>query len=202
MAKLTGVDDLVDCPLVAVSVYDTKPVHFLTMCTDEIKWVTKKRLVWDHSSGMMTEAEFLRLSVNNNYNAYMSMVDQADQLRGYYRPDRFLRQNKWWWSIYFWAHGTVFVNVYCLYRAYMTFHGKNPLPHYEFRRRIILAKLDPLKYLPKQIKCTSKTSKFISASAQRTSIERSERMKRLWTDSSYSSTRSKKKKEETNYIDN
>ena len=95
VAKLTGVDALDDCPLLAVSVYDTKPVHFLTMCTNKVEWVTKRRLVWDASSGMMTEAEFLRLSVNDNYNKYMSQVDQADQLRGYYRPDRFLQQNKW-----------------------------------------------------------------------------------------------------------
>ena len=32
------------CPsLIAVSVYDTKPVHFLSMAVDNIKWTEKKR---------------------------------------------------------------------------------------------------------------------------------------------------------------
>ena len=29
------------CPLVAASVYDTKPIHLLSMCCDELKWVKK-----------------------------------------------------------------------------------------------------------------------------------------------------------------
>ena len=33
-----------NCPdLVALSVYDTKPVHFLSMFCKEIKWVLKKK---------------------------------------------------------------------------------------------------------------------------------------------------------------
>jgi hypothetical protein len=37
-----------DCPnLVAVSVYDTKPVHFITMVSECIEWVTKSRKVWN-----------------------------------------------------------------------------------------------------------------------------------------------------------
>jgi len=190
VAKLSGVDALDDCPLVAVSVYDTKPVHFLMMCTEKVEWVTKRRLVWDSSSGMMTEAEFLRLTVNDNYNNYMSMVDQADQLRGYYRPDRFLRQNKWWWSFYFWGHGTLFVNCYCAYRAFMFSRGRKFLPQYEFRRHTILAKLDPLKYLPPQVKASSITTKFLKQQRNR-KRKISARSNR---DSSSPGTRSKSKK--------
>jgi hypothetical protein len=37
-----------DCPsLVAVSVYDTKPVHFISMICDSIKWIAKDRQVYD-----------------------------------------------------------------------------------------------------------------------------------------------------------
>ena len=36
------------CPsLIAVSVYDTKPVHLLSMAVDNIKWTEKKREVYD-----------------------------------------------------------------------------------------------------------------------------------------------------------
>ena len=41
VAKLEGDDD---CPcLIASSVYDTKPVHYLSMVTDAIKWIVKER---------------------------------------------------------------------------------------------------------------------------------------------------------------
>jgi hypothetical protein len=37
------------CPnLVAFSVYDTKPVHFLSMCCTELKWVEKEKVVFDN----------------------------------------------------------------------------------------------------------------------------------------------------------
>ena len=37
-----------NCPdLCAVSIYDTKPVHFLTMCNTAIKWIVKKKRVYN-----------------------------------------------------------------------------------------------------------------------------------------------------------
>ena len=46
-ARLTGDPG---CPdLLAVSVYDTKPVHFLSACAHSIKWREKKREVFECS---------------------------------------------------------------------------------------------------------------------------------------------------------
>ena len=42
-------------PLVAVSVYDQKGVHFLSTCVQQIKWIEKTRMVWDKSSCTMKE---------------------------------------------------------------------------------------------------------------------------------------------------
>ena len=39
--------------LVAVSVYDTKPIHFLLMFLNAIKWVKKKRQVYDPETQMV-----------------------------------------------------------------------------------------------------------------------------------------------------
>ena len=39
----------------------------------------------------------------------------ADQLRGVYRLDRFVRNKKWWWSILFWYLGVLLTNAYKLY---------------------------------------------------------------------------------------
>ena len=46
-AVLEDCPALANCPLVATSVYDTKPVHFLSTCCEEIKWVEKTRSTWD-----------------------------------------------------------------------------------------------------------------------------------------------------------
>ena len=41
-----------DCPnLVASSVYDAKPVHYLSMVSDEIKWTKIKNNVYNVDSG-------------------------------------------------------------------------------------------------------------------------------------------------------
>ena len=44
-AVFDGIPDLTG--LVDVSVYDTKPVHFPSMCCNAIKWVQKTRQVYD-----------------------------------------------------------------------------------------------------------------------------------------------------------
>ena len=69
------------CPqLCAVSVYDTKPVHFLTMCNDSIKWIKKEQKVYNKEEGKSQNIEFLRLNVNDEYNFGMGHVDVLDQL--------------------------------------------------------------------------------------------------------------------------
>ena len=150
-ALLEGCPGLATSPLVAVSVYDTKPVHFLSMCCTGISWIEKTRDTWDDASQMMRKGTFLRLGVNDSYNVNMNNVDVADQLRGSYRPDRWMRKMKWWWAMFFCGHGTLLVNVYVSYRRYMTHNGRTPMSHYEFCKAIVLAKICPQEYsAPKQ----------------------------------------------------
>jgi hypothetical protein len=51
---------------------------------------------------------------NNNMNS----TDIADQLRGSYRPDRWMGQRKWWWAFFIWAIGVVGVNAYKIYEVF------------------------------------------------------------------------------------
>ena len=51
----------------------------------------------------------------DTYNNTMGHVDLADQLQGTYRPDVWVRNRKWWWSIWFWALGVMLTNAYILY---------------------------------------------------------------------------------------
>jgi hypothetical protein len=109
-AVLTGDPE---CPdLVATSVYDTKPVHFLSMICSEIKWIAKERSVFNVDTGMMETMRFLRLNHINDYNYGMGHVDLSDQLRDHYRMDHWLRNTKWWWAIFFWALGVIITNAY------------------------------------------------------------------------------------------
>ena len=60
------------CPdFVACSVYHTKPVNFLSMCTESIQWVEKRRKVFDKSVNQIVDFHFLRLNINDEYNKEM-----------------------------------------------------------------------------------------------------------------------------------
>ncbi|MGL5935534.1 MAG: hypothetical protein ACRCZI_07915, partial [Cetobacterium sp.] len=139
-AELVGDQDCKS--LLAVSVYDTKPVHFLSMTTECIKWMQKERQVYDPQRENNVPLKFLRLNINNDYNNDMGHVDIADQLRGNYRMDHWQRQYKWWWSIWLWGFGVLLVNAYVFYKKVMEEAGvpkKDWLTQFEFRRQIALA---------------------------------------------------------------
>jgi hypothetical protein len=77
-----------DCPnLVSVSVYDTKPVHFLSMVCESIKWIEKSCPVFNPKEKQMTPMSFMWLNINDAYNSDMGHLDVADQLRGNYCMD-------------------------------------------------------------------------------------------------------------------
>jgi hypothetical protein len=114
-AKLHNLDA---CPdLFVVSVYDTKPVHILSTAADCVEWIVKEKKVW--SDGLQKKAlmKYLRLNVIDDYNNNMNSTDIADQLRGSYRPDRWMRQRKWWWAFFIWAIGVAGVNAYKIYKV-------------------------------------------------------------------------------------
>ena len=46
--------------------------------------------------------------------------------------------------MFFWGHGTLLVNTYVAYKRHMEMEGEVPMSHYDFRKAIVLAKVDPL----------------------------------------------------------
>lgn len=153
-AVLKGDDD---CPdLLAVSIYDSKPVYFLSMIHKKIEWVVNQKDVFSRETNQKEPNNFLRLNINTDYNFEMHHVDRADQLREHYRFDRWMRKRKWWWSVLFWGMGVLMVNAYVCYLRYHLMNTKKKksdlLSHYEFRRQIALAWIDPEKYYPNKIK--------------------------------------------------
>ena len=81
------------------------------MSVDNIKWTEKKIEVYDRSIGQMTTIKLLRLKVNNDYNYGMGGADIADQIRGSYRFDHWLRNYKWWHAIFWWVFQVLMVNA-------------------------------------------------------------------------------------------
>jgi hypothetical protein len=104
------------CPdVLAVSTYDTKPVHILSTVAESVEWIAKERKVWDANKKKKSLIKFLRLNVIEDYNMNMNSTDIADQLRGVYRPDHWMRHRKWWWAYFIWAIGVAGVNAYKIY---------------------------------------------------------------------------------------
>jgi len=102
-----------DCPsLVAFSIYDMKPVHFLSMACTSIKWH-----VYNKTSNQKVRMKFLRSGLIDDYNNGMNKVDQADQLCGSYQFDHWICKCKWWWAIWLWGVQVLVINAYVLYKT-------------------------------------------------------------------------------------
>ena len=117
------------------------------MCTEKVEWSEVKKSVYNRESGEMESMKFLRVNQIHKYNSEMGHVDVADQLRGTYRMDNWVRNRKWWWSIMFWGIGVLLTNAYVMYVLVNTFiYGFNKrqlMPHHDFRRAIAVAWINP-----------------------------------------------------------
>ena len=73
------------CPnLLASSVYNTKPVHYLSIATDKLQRTEVSKPVYNVDSGEVEYLRILRMNTIHKYNTEMGGVDLADQLRGSY----------------------------------------------------------------------------------------------------------------------
>ena len=158
------------CPgLVAASLYDSKPVYFLSNACTSVTWSKKERKIFHKEMGKCVQVPFYRLNIVDQYNNGMGNVDQADQLRLQYRSTYWLRNRKWWWSMFFWIFEGMLTNSYVLYRKYFEIHDiKQPLNHYEYIRAISLAWLDQEHYWPQ--KKTSISSSSTSSQSSDSSV--------------------------------
>jgi hypothetical protein len=142
------------CPcLVASSVYDSKPVHYMSMVSSELKWVMKEKPVYNVDTGETEKMQFLRMNNINEYNDTMGNVDLADQLRGSYRLDHWVRNRKWWWSLFFWGIGVLLTNSYIVYNKVCDEEGlsrSDRLSHLEFRRSIASAWIQEKEFMEEQ----------------------------------------------------
>ena len=166
-AVLEGDSEIPD--LVAVSYYDQKPVHFLSTICKSIKQIQCKKPVYCVETDQVETLKFLHPNINNDYNHDMGGVDIADQLWNYYQFNHWMRKCKWWWLIFFWALGVLLVNTYVAYKTYMVSIGKQPMSHYNFRKAITLAWIDPATYWPDRMNKTCMLQEQWTTETQTTS---------------------------------
>ena len=139
--------------LVSVSVYDTKPVYFLSNACEEITWTEKEKKVYDSTKQQTFKLPFYRLNIIDFYNKNMGNVDLADQLRNHYRYDSVWHRNrKWWWAIWWWGFQLLLTNSYILYQKYhRMIDSKSAVSHYDYIKEIALAWVNQELYWPKKI---------------------------------------------------
>ena len=138
--KVAGLEGDPEIPgLVCTSLYDSKPFYMMSNACEEIKWEKKTREVYHKGENRMVTLPFYRLNVVDEYNNNMNNVDVADQVRGNYRFDKWMRKRKWWWSMFWWSFQMCLTNAYVLYKKYMKMHDIKPMSHYEFQKRVALA---------------------------------------------------------------
>ena len=121
--------------IIASSVYDTKPVHYLIMVYESIQWVEKKNMVYNIDTDKVQALKLLRLNQIGKYNNGIGDVNVADQLRGVYRLDHWLRNRKWWWSILFCSMVVLLTNSYKLYLQMCKEEGGKPQYKYQYQFR-------------------------------------------------------------------
>ena len=137
--------------LIALSVYGTKPVYFLSNAFDGIQWMKKTKKVCDPTKQKTINLPFYRLQVIDFYNKNMGNVDLADQLRNHYRYDTSWHRNrKWWWSIWWWGFQVMLTNSYIVYTKFHKLHKTEKLmvSHYDYIKLIAIAWIDPENYGP------------------------------------------------------
>ncbi len=103
-------------------------MHILSTAADCVEWILKERTVWSDIKQMKSMMKYLCLNVIEDYNNHMNSTNIADQLRGNYRPDRWMRLHKWWWAFFIWAIGVAGVNAYRIHDVIWDEEEKSKMP--------------------------------------------------------------------------
>ncbi|KAK3283886.1 hypothetical protein CYMTET_8436 [Cymbomonas tetramitiformis] len=123
-----------DFKTLAFSIYDAKPVHFMSTHHSCVKEIVKTRKIWDVNESRKVDLEFKRLNAIDDYNHHMNGLDICDQLRNQYRMDGiWQRELKWWHPIFKWAIEVGWGNAYlCYQKVCKRAKMEKPLSHRQF----------------------------------------------------------------------
>ena len=97
--------------LIEASMHDTTPVHYISMISEELKWVVKEKECFNVETGKVNKLRLLRMNCTKKYNDKMGGVGIADKPRSYYRIYFGVSKMKWWWYILFWDVVVILTNA-------------------------------------------------------------------------------------------
>ena len=106
------------------------------MATERIFWEEKGREVFDKATNQMAKMKFLRLNITNEYKYGIGGANIAYQIHGSYCFDDWLRNFKWWHSIFWWDVQVSMVNSYKCYCKYHNSINETPMNHYKYQKMI------------------------------------------------------------------
>ena len=89
--------------LVSVSIFDNRPVYFISTRSYFLEWTKKELLIYCNTHKKMERLEFLRLNINYDYNLSIGYVNVADQFQNQYCFYHWLQNFKWWRILFLWV---------------------------------------------------------------------------------------------------
>jgi len=95
--------------------------------------------MFDVKTNKMETMQFLRLNINDSHNLDMGHVGISDQLREVHKFNVWLRNCKWWRSVFQWGIGVLLANVHVTCKKVLEADAKTPMSHNNFRKEIALS---------------------------------------------------------------
>jgi hypothetical protein len=101
----------------------------LSTIAKTVDWTIMQRKVYSSASNSMVTLKYLHLNL-------IDPVDLADQLRNCYCFNHWLRNRKWWKSIFLWAIGVAAPNAYKIYDRLYEEHKNKKKPLEAFPTKV------------------------------------------------------------------
>ena len=101
------------------------------MVSESIEWAEKEKKIYNVNTNEVESLKLLWLNQIDKYNNGMGDADVVDLLKDVYRMDRWVRNRRWWWSMFFCSIGTLLTNAYKLYLRICEEEGKPPKEYKE-----------------------------------------------------------------------
>lgn len=79
----------------SISLYDSKPLYFMSNTCESVKWKTMTSKVWHKDLQKMDEIPFFCLNIVDDYNNDMNDIDLVDQVKFVYCWNFFMQKRKW-----------------------------------------------------------------------------------------------------------
>ena len=101
--------------LIEAIMYDTKPVHYISVFSEELKWFVMEKDCFNIDTVKVYIFIFLRMKYINKYMNVMWGAGISDNLSNYYRIYFGVKNRKWRCYILFWDVDVILNNAYIIY---------------------------------------------------------------------------------------